>query len=72
MRKERNARCKKWLEKILKDNEGMLCEEVRNLRVKKRFTRGELKRARVELGVKTYHQFDEYGATDNYFWYLED
>lgn len=36
------------------------------------YTRGELKEARRLLGVKTFHQFDEYGSTPNYFWYLEE
>ena len=35
------------------------------------YSKAELKAARKELGVKTYHQFDEDGATANWFWYLE-
>ena len=35
------------------------------------YSKAELRAARKELGVKTYHQFDEDGATANWFWYLE-
>ena len=36
------------------------------------FTGAELKEARKNLGIKTFHQFDEDGASENWFWYLED
>lgn len=34
-------------------------------------SQAELKEARKALGVKTFHQFDEDGDTQNWFWYLE-
>lgn len=64
--------CKDWLEKYLRAEPMVLCEEVRKDSKKKGFTKRELKRARIELGVKTFHQFDEFGDTGNHFWYLED
>lgn len=63
--------CKNWLENLLKDGEGHLCDDVREAAKKQGFKRSELKAARKELRVKTFHQFDEGGPTPNHFWYLE-
>lgn len=46
-------------------------DDVREAAKKQGFKRSELKAARKELGVKTFHQFDEDGPTPNHFWYLE-
>ena len=67
-----NQTCRDWLREILTDGEYCLCDWVREEARKKGFTRAELKDARNYLGVKTFHQFDEDGATPNWFWYLEE
>lgn len=64
--------CKEWLRNKLKDHEIHLCDDIRQESKKAGYTKIELKEARRELGVKTFHQFDENGATTNWFWYLED
>lgn len=61
--------CEKWLEKILADGELHLREDVREAARKEGFTFGELRAARKNIGVGTYHQFDECGQTENWFWY---
>lgn len=63
--------CKEWLSCLLKDTGLCLCDDVRDAAKEMGFTRQELKDARSQLGVKTFHQFDEDGATGNWFWYLE-
>lgn len=63
--------CKDWLANLLKDGECHLCDDVRDAAKKQGFKRSELKAARRELRVKTFHQFDEDGPTPNHFWYLE-
>lgn len=65
------SRCDVWLEKILSDGEIHLCDDVRAEAKREGFTMTELKMSRRNLGVKTYHQFDEYGDCKNWFWYLE-
>ena len=63
--------CRTWLKKYLADEGGfVLCDTVREEAKKMGFSRRDLKAAREYLGVKTFHQFDEYGATDNWFWCL--
>ena len=63
-------KCADWLQEYLQD--GMcLCEDVREAERKQGFTKKELQRARDEIGVKTFHQWDELGQTPNWFWYLE-
>jgi len=64
--------CEEWLRWTLKDHEMHLCEIVRFEAKKAGFSMGQLKTARKHLGVKTFHQFNEYGETPNWFWYLED
>lgn len=63
--------CEKWLAAILKPGEQMLCDYIRVEAKKKGFNRKRLKEARKVLGVKAFHQFDEDGATDNWFWYRD-
>lgn len=61
-------KCEKWLEKILADGELHLREDVREAARKEGFTFGELRAAWKSIGVGTYHQFDECGQTENWFW----
>lgn len=62
--------CKKWLLEKLKGEDWLLCDTVRAEARKEGFTRKQLKDARKALGVETFHQFDEDGATENWFWKL--
>lgn len=63
--------CDAWLKLQLQDLEIHLCDDIRKAAKKRGFTKQELKAARKAVGVKTFHQFDEDGATENWFWYLE-
>lgn len=62
--------CRKWLEKLLWEEGTVLCDDVRERAEKNGFTRRDLKIARKELGVKTYHQTIDGKTTENWFWYL--
>lgn len=64
--------CEKWLSEYLRENGTTHCDIVREEAKKKHFGKSEFKKARKSLGVKTFHQFDEFGDTGNHFWYLED
>lgn len=64
-------KCREWLREKLEDGRIHLCEDVRGAALEAGFTRAELRQARKEIGVKTFHQFDEDGGTQNWFWYLE-
>lgn len=64
--------CADWLRTFLIQNGDVLSDNVREEAKARGYTRGELKDARRVLCVKTFHQFDEEGATPNYFWYLEE
>lgn len=64
--------CVEWLKWILRDHEFHLCEIVKREAKNAGFNLKDLKIARKQIGVKTFHQFDEEGATPNWFWYLED
>ncbi|MGC4018922.1 MAG: hypothetical protein QM793_06660 [Muricomes sp.] len=63
--------CDAWLRLQLQDRGLHLCDEIRKKAKKRGFTKQELAKARKVIGVKTFHQFDESGATTNWFWYLE-
>lgn len=67
----KREKCHSWLRAILKNGKSYLCDSVKAEAVKKGFSKAELRQARKDIGVKTYHQFDEDGATENWFWYLE-
>lgn len=67
--REKIEACKKWLLEYLSRNTGLV-DTVREEAKLKGFSKAVLKSARKELGVKTFHQFDEGGDTGNYFWYL--
>lgn len=62
--------CEKWLYEYLTLEGFVLCETVRAEARKNGFSLADLKKARKILGVKTFHQFDEDGATENWFWRL--
>lgn len=62
--------CKDWLKGRLRDGECHLCDTIRSEASQEGFKKSELKKARKELGVRTWHQFDGDGATENWFWYL--
>lgn len=63
--------CKDWLREKLCDRELHLCGDIRAEAKAAGFNNQELKTARISLGVKTFHQFDEFGETPNWFWYME-
>ena len=63
--------CDAWLKLQLQDLEIHLCDDIRKAAKKRCFTKQELNAARKAVGVKTLHQFDEDGSTENWFWYLE-
>lgn len=63
--------CEKWLLERLKDGEWALCDDIRAEAKAKGFTKKLLKEARKALKVITFHQFDEVGSTQNWFWRLE-
>ena len=62
--------CQEWLCKLLAKDKLLLCDFVREEAKRCGFTRGQLKAARKILKVRTFHQFDERGATPNWFWSL--
>lgn len=62
--------CKNWLKEYLIKNGSTECSFVKEEAKEAGFTKQEIKLARKELGVKTWHQFDEDGATPNWFWHL--
>lgn len=65
--------CTVWLKRYLAL--GMSeCSAVRADAFAAGFTKAELKAARKELGVKTWHQIDtlEEPRIDNWFWYLPE
>ena len=67
------SKCSEWLKGYL--SAGMSeCNGVREAAETAGFTRRELKSAREELGVKTWHQVDKegYSRIDNWFWYLPE
>lgn len=63
--------CDTWLKLQLQDMELRLCDDLRKKARERGFTKQELKKTREVIGVKTFHQFDEKGATENWFWYIE-
>lgn len=64
--------CDAWLMLQLQDRNIHLCDDIRKAAEKRGFTKQELGCARKQIGVKTFHLFDECGDTPNWFWYLED
>ena len=64
--------CKTWLRKFVLEQQMPLVEGVKERAAELGYSKKELRRAKLELGIKTWHQFDEDGATENWFWYLEE
>lgn len=58
--------CEEWLRSKLQD--WVLCSDVRAEARALGYTFNQLREARKKLGVETFHQFDEDGATENWFW----
>lgn len=71
LEKEIEKDCLQWLESVLQDHEIHLCDAVREKAKRAGYSKIELKQARNRLDVKTFHQFDESGSTENWFWYQE-
>jgi len=65
-------KCADWVRNELSDGELHLCDDMREESKKRGFKKAEFKHARNAIGVKTFHQFDEDGPTQNHFWYLEE
>ena len=64
--------CADWLKLFLtKGGNCVLCDIVREEALKQGFSRKDLRDARKELGVKTYHMFDDVGELPTWFWYRE-
>ena len=57
-----------WVKERFKREQTILCERLRVEASAAGVSRLQLKAARKRLGVKTWHQFDEGGATENWFW----
>lgn len=60
-----------WLCGMFIREPSILCDRIREAAAEKGISRIQLRRIRRALGVKTWHQFDEGGATENWFWKLE-
>ncbi len=61
--------CEKWLKGRLSKG-AVLCDIIREEAKKYGFNRKQLKEARKNIGVKTYHQFDGKVETEDWYWYL--
>ena len=65
--------CAKWLKSLLScgmsEYKGVILSAL-----EAGYTKGMLRKARKELGVKTWHQIDTDAdpRIDNYFWYLPE
>lgn len=62
--------CEKWLYEYLKKAGTVLCDAVKTAAKEEGFSQNQLKAARKVIGVKTFHFFDEFGETPNWFWSL--
>ena len=62
--------CKFWLEKYILQNGLVDVDETREEARKRGFSKKELKDARAELGVKTYHRFVSTTDIKKWYWYL--
>jgi len=62
--------CAEWMRKVIfPDGPGGIGSEVNFIKtqaMKAGFTKSEVRRAKKELGLKTWHQKDESG--ENWFW----
>lgn len=57
-----------WLNTRFQREESILCARLREEATALGITKKQLKAARQRLGTRTWHQFDEGGATENWFW----
>jgi hypothetical protein len=64
--------CEKWLHELLRLNGRSWTVWVYEQAKEKGFKKSEVKAAKKSLSVKTWHQFDEGTATENWFWYLPE
>ncbi len=67
-----DAEVESWMLGWFRREKSILCDRMRELAAVQGIKRPALKRARKALGVRTWHQFDEGGATVNWFWVLDD
>lgn len=67
------SKCAEWLKAYLAPNMSEVNATREDAR-KAGFTKAELKSARKELGVKTFHQYDMTVEpwVENWFWYLPE
>ena len=67
------TRCAEWLKGYLSSDMSEV-NATRSDALKAGFSKAELKEARKELGVKTFHQFDLTAEprVENWFWYLPE
>lgn len=66
------SECEKWLFEYLNKYGWRLVQDVYEDGKAKGFKKAEIKAAKKKLGFKTHHQFDEEGATENWFWHTDD
>ena len=64
-------KCEAWIFEKMEKEDWVICDDIRAEAKAAGFTRAQLKAARKVLGVEAFHQFDEDGATENWFWKLE-
>ena len=63
--------CKDWLaERLGKRGTEMPCDLIREEAKAAGYTKAQLKAARRELGVKTFHWFESSKDTEVWFWFL--
>ena len=60
-----------WLRGMFARESSILCDRIWEAAAEKGISRIQLRRIRRALGVKTWYQFDEGGATENWFWKLD-
>lgn len=68
---EKYEECKNWLREVLSEGEKEY-SSVKESAARKGFSRFLLKKARKELGVKTFHQAIPEEGTENWFWFIEE
>lgn len=57
-----------WMNARFQREETILCARLREEATAIGISKRQLKAARLHLGIKTWHQFDEGSATENWFW----
>jgi len=64
--------CSDWLRNYLRGAHGVNCNFVRRNAKVVGYTRGDLKAARLALGVLTQHACHKGKSIDAFYWYLPD